>query len=1054
MKFNKHVFCLIIMTLLAVTYVFANKAVPSTGTKKLDLDYYHNVGNIWLRVSNYGFFGSGDDAVPQYPSLEYPGGSGVDYLYQGALWFGAKKQRRDISGRKLYWLQYPPQSKDDYTYEGSDLWNSSMTPLLDTLVTVGFDGDADLYEFLPAYNPLIATHTTYELYNRYDAIATASTRTQKRGVDDDGDGLIDEDFPGYTFPFRADNELPEAFQTFGSMYPSELSSMDLALLSEPENYEIWFPLGFMDLYDPDLQHGARTYTYSKPYDDDFDGRMDEDGAPVSEQDFIGYYYDYCPLGITTVDRDYGGSKGQNTHYPLNIKVRQMSYQWSYDYIKNLVYIEFNITNMNVADTLYDCAMGIYMDSDIGPNTYGSEKAADDKSGYVKGEGYEFAYTYDADFDHGLSPGLVGARVCSPDPDALEFHCWYWKVGNGPDDSDPRDVGPTIKTSNQKYWLLTGTNPDDSKYTPLRPEDSNIMEWEQPSPNDTRFLFAFYGAQPDNPGDYNATDEYGNYYKRWNLAPEKTMKIVVAVFPGDTKEELKSQASWAKIIYGKAQDLVTVILPDTFPHYNPPEPPEIPNMHAEIVQSDTGTSIDVYWDNRSEFSYDFMNVPTAEIGWQNPHSTDYTPVTDLDSWPTPDQIAGNWPDYWPEEFRFPSSSTEVYPYKNNAVVNPFTGFRLRHDFQGYTMWGRSGSGSSEDWQQIRRWDKVDTDLDRLDYEVAMHTVYDSLRKDYGGYTGIDMDLPNPSNSSIMSERGWQASTEEYQKFYKLDQYYSFEPNGAIFHGWPLYDPDKDWTPEIQAQADQIAEDNAMLSDTDISKLQARLFMHPYLKDEINRPDLFDVLYDTRMIPLKGFAFPGVDADPEAEQIELLKKQRLARRFYKATINHPPRGVEYYVALTAYDRGIPEQKLSYLETGRDADANMKILFPGTLARDDMKDIMVIPNPYIGRSKFDGRRENDEKGDKSRRLWFTNLPRRCTIRIYTLAGDLVDTIHHDGASVTDIVTISKAATQGIAADGMESWDLLSKNNQIIAPGVYLFSVENKDSDKVKVGKFVVIK
>ena len=40
-------------------------------------------------VSNYGF-GSGDDITPPWPSLEYPGGSGVDYLYQGALWFGKK----------------------------------------------------------------------------------------------------------------------------------------------------------------------------------------------------------------------------------------------------------------------------------------------------------------------------------------------------------------------------------------------------------------------------------------------------------------------------------------------------------------------------------------------------------------------------------------------------------------------------------------------------------------------------------------------------------------------------------------------------------------------------------------------------------------------------------------------------------------------------------------------------------------------------------------------------------------------------------------------------
>jgi len=158
-------------------------------------------------------------------------------------------------------------------------------------------------------------------------------------------------------------------------------------------------------------------------------------------------------------------------------------------------------------------------------------------------------------------------------------------------------------------------------------------------------------------------------------------------------------------------------------------------------------------------------------------------------------------------------------------------------------------------------------------------------------------------------------------------------------------------------------------------------------------------------------------------------------------YPRKGVEYYVALTSFDRGIPDNRLESQESGRDADANMKIFFPGTLARENMNDIKVVPNPYIGRSKFDGRYDNDEKGDKSRRLWFINLPNRCTIRIYTLAGDLVQTLHHDGQTQTDIVTISKAATTGMAASGIHSWDLLTKNEQITAPGVDLFSVENKE-------------
>lgn len=1045
MKFYKTGICLVLLLFIAVSVAYANKAIPTTGTKKLDLTKYHNVGNIWLRVSNYGFFGSGDDIVPQYPSLEYPGGSGMDYLYQGALWFGAKKQRRNSINEKLYWLRYPPSATNDTLITANDprFPTSSQIAAYDTLVTVGFDGDDDLYEFLPAYNPLLVNNpgqaANYASYNNSDGIATASTRQQKRSVDDDGDGRIDEDFAGFTFPMRDADELPAVFgykadgvtPLFGGMFIHQVSPGDFAILNDPINAEIWYPLGFMDLSyrstDPSFN-----YAFTSPYDDDRDGRTDEDGAPVSEQDFISFYYDYCPFN-TEDERDYGSSKGSNTHIPLKIRVRQMSYQWSYDYIKNLVYVEFNITNMNDLDELKDCAMGIYMDADVGPQTYGAEKAADDKSGYVKGAGYEFAYTYDADGDGGLCTGLVGARVCTPDPEQLKFHCWYWRVGQGPDDNRPRNLSPTGKTANQKYWLLTGRNPDTSKYTALRPEGDDQTEWEQPTPNDTRFLFSFYGAQPGS-AEYNQTNADGEYYKRWNLAPNKTMKIVVAVFPGDNKEDLKKSAGWAKEIYGEAQNLVTVTQPDLFPHYDPPEPPEIPALYAEMA--DDGNRIDLYWDNRSEFSYDVKTVSTSVIGWQKPDSPNLIPG--LDSDPTP-YLPNNWPADFPDMYKPDMTLPDSLRWNMNAKVNPFTASRLRRDFQGYSAWNRAGSGSQEDWTMVNRWDKVDTPQDGVDYDVNSHNA--EYFRDYGGELGIGTDLPN--------KNAWNAPAE-YSKFYRYNENYILSPNGSTFYGYPIYNPDLDevnnWA-ALQAQANQISGPD---EDT-IHLLQARLFRHSAISERV-----FDELYDPKLIPLHGFAFPGGEGaqTPTTAQLTEVRKQRLARRAYKSEIPSPQKGVENYVAVTAWDRGIPSNKLNFLETGRDADANMKVFFPGSLAKENMNDIMVIPNPYVGRSSFDGRRENDKKGDKSRRLWFINLPERCMIRIYTLAGDLVQELDHEGSQTTDIITVSKASTTGISAAGMHSWDLLSRHNQIIAPGIYLYSVENKAGNKLKVGKFVIIK
>jgi len=72
---------------------------------------------------------------------------------------------------------------------------------------------------------------------------------------------------------------------------------------------------------------------------------------------------------------------------------------------------------------------------------------------------------------------------------------------------------------------------------------------------------------------------------------------------------------------------------------------------------------------------------------------------------------------------------------------------------------------------------------------------------------------------------------------------------------------------------------------------------------------------------------------------------------------------------------------------------------------------------------------------------VPRPCesTIRIYTLSGDLVEVLYHDGS-------------QG---RGTKRWDLVSRNGQDVTSGVYLFSVEPGGSEFNRtIGKFVVIR
>lgn len=1020
--------------------------VDPTPTKQFDLTKYHNVGNIWLRVSNYGFFGSGSDITPQYPSLEYPGGSGIDYLFQGALWFGAKKIRRNATGEKLYWVHRHPyvhgmdvvaESQLDDTYDG-------LGVVMDTLVSVGFDGDKALYEFLPAYNPLESNNPTvtnfFGTYNATDNIMSASTRTHKRGIDDDGDGLIDEDGPGYTFPMRDFSELPEAFQSLGGIYLHEQDFDQTKAINSRQ--DIWFPLGFMDLSVSDENNH---FNFATPYDDDRDGRIDEDGAPVSEQDFISYYYDYSPFGYEG-QRDWGRSKDSNDHYPLTVRVRQMSYQWSYEYIKNLVYVEFNITNMNRVDTLFDCAMGVYMDSDVGPQSWDSEKAADDMSGYQKGESYEFAYTRDDDGDGGLTTGLVGSRVCSPipNPDSLNYSCWFWEVGDGPDDFHVRSSSVPSPTHNQKYWLLIGKNPDPNKYESLRKEDRD--HYIQETPMDTRYLFAFSGFQPGSP-QYDEVDEFGNFHKRWNLPPKKTMKIVIAVFPGENLEDLKATAIWAKTIYGDAQTLTNAILPDTLLHYTPPEPPEIPGLYAEI--SESGDRIEYYWDNRSIYSYDRDNVDKTVVGWQDKNSAFDSHVSTWTSIASHQGETEPWSEIYANIAEV-TAPADTVSNQETFVVSPVSAYRLRHDFQGYRLWIRSGSGSQEAWSLVNMWGKKETQRDLYDYDTNMNVVNlagESIYSDFGGYTAIDTGLPD-----------YRIAVADDENYYAFDPYYRLTQIqiGDEIYGYQLYKHDADYSPELQAQANKIALEQFGITVIDgtilTPEVKTEIACQLFKRDDVKK-EMFKQLYEEKLIPL--YSFGGQSAVGDDERLLELKKERLSRRYFNSFANVPRKGVETYVAVTAFDRGMPSKSLNFLETGRDADANMKVFFPAPNSKNnDGSKVYVVPNPYVGGSSFDGRRENDEKGDKSKRIWFVNLPERSHVKIYTLAGDRVSEFRHEGAYEEDIITVSKAARLGITSSSIHSWNLLSENNQIVAPGVYLFSVKNLKNGDINVGKFVLIK
>ena len=69
----------------------------------------------------------------------------------------------------------------------------------------------------------------------------------------------------------------------------------------------------------------------------------------------------------------------------------------------------------------------------------------------------------------------------------------------------------------------------------------------------------------------------------------------------------------------------------------------------------------------------------------------------------------------------------------------------------------------------------------------------------------------------------------------------------------------------------------------------------------------------------------------------------------------------------------------------------------AKNAMNKISVVPNPYIAATSWE-RRTLNQTGRGDRKIDFINLPAKCEIKIYTMAGYLVKVLYKDTGSMTD--------------------------------------------------------
>jgi hypothetical protein len=209
---------------------------------------------------------------------------------------------------------------------------------------------------------------------------------------------------------------------------------------------------------------------------------------------------------------------------------------------------------------------------------------------------------------------------------------------------------------------------------------------------------------------------------------------------------------------------------------------------------------------------------------------------------------------------------------------------------------------------------------------------------------------------------------------------------------------------------------------------------FTQQDWNASDLSDP-YGIRRV------YPNADLNDSAD-LTLEGNHRYYEYEYVIENIEPSR--PYYVTVTAFDYGSRKHSLSSLESAPNLNAVYTYALPSTEeVESEALDVKVFPNPY----RIDGgyaaagyeNRDRTRAAERTRAVTFFNLPKICTIRIYTISGDLVTVLKH-------------YQPEGGPDAQQEVWNLISRNTQAIVTGIYLYHVKSEMGEQL--GKLVIMK
>ncbi len=160
-----------------------------------------------------------------------------------------------------------------------------------------------------------------------------------------------------------------------------------------------------------------------------------------------------------------------------------------------------------------------------------------------------------------------------------------------------------------------------------------------------------------------------------------------------------------------------------------------------------------------------------------------------------------------------------------------------------------------------------------------------------------------------------------------------------------------------------------------------------------------------------------------------------------------GFTYYYAVTTFDRGYTsssgQQGLikvdnCFVSLGEpfECPAELRELRMEVDAQDDLYNVYVVPNPYrSGGSRLTTSNYHNFPDGMVR---FVNVPQDCTIKVFTVSGDLV---------------WENVQSSSSGGGGNVAWDLTNRSSESVTSGVYIYRVEKTGGDSV-FGRIVVIR